>query len=506
MNSDISKYQNADGTHRVPLWRIGGFALNNTATNLYMFLMNYLTYYLVGWVGVLMVTASSFAMFMRIWDGVTDPFIGFTVDKTNGKFGKNRPFMVIGNVILFVTSCILFHVTHLLGDPTRDADGNLSPGTVALRFGFFIVIAAIYYVGYTFQCVVTKSAQTCLTNDPKQRPLFTCFDAVYNVILFAGFAVIGANLSDAMGGYGTTEFFHWMWVIVACTSAVFTCIAIISIWPKDRTEFFGTGKPIKVGMRDYWETLKGNRAIQMLVVSASSDKLAASAKTSVVTVIMFAIVAGENLLSGIVTGMTAIPTMILSVLFVGSLATMLGQRKAMLIGSWGGIVCNALLAALWLFGNPRSMNNGNGGLAIGFFAIAHIGLSILQGGFQGVSGNIVIPMTADCADYEVYRTGKYVPGMMGTLFSFVDKIISSLAPMIAGLMLAAIGFTNSVPDIDTPYSDSLLYVGVFLSYGIVIIGLLCNLVALKFYPLTKEKMEEIQDKIAEIKAKALAEN
>ena len=493
MSSDISKYQNTDGTHCVPLWRIGGFALNNTATNLYMFLMNYLTYYLVGFVGVLMVTASSFAMFMRIWDGVTDPFIGFTVDKTNGRFGKNRPFMVIGNVILFVTSFILFHVTHRL------------PENTAIRFGFFIVVAAIYYVGYTFQCVVTKSAQTCLTNDPKQRPLFTCFDAVYNTALFAGFAVIGANLSNAVGGYTTTEFFHWMWVICACTSAVFTCIAVISIWPKDRSEFFGTGKPIKVGLKDYWETLKGNRAIQMLVVSASSDKLASSAKTSVVTVIMFAIVAGNNLLSGIVTGMTSIPTMILSVLFVGSLATMLGQRKAMLIGSWGGIVCNALLAALWLFGDPKSMNNGSGGLAIGFFAIAHIGLSILQGGFQGVSGNIVIPMTADCADYEVYRTGKYVPGMMGTLFSFVDKMISSLAPMIAGLMLAAIGFSNTVPDIDTPYSTSLHYVGVFLSYGIVIIGLLCNLVALKFYPLTKEKMAEIQDKIADIKAKAIAE-
>ncbi len=29
---------------------------------------------------------------------------------------------------------------------------------------------------------------------------------------------------------------------------------------------------------------------------------------------------------------------------------------------------------------------------------------------------------------------------------------------------------------------------------------------MKFYPLTKEKMEEIQEKIAEIKAKNLAEN
>jgi Na+/melibiose symporter-like transporter len=35
----------------------------------------------------------------------------------------------------------------------------------------------------------------------------------------------------------------------------------------------------------------------------------------------------------------------------------------------------------------------------------------------------------------------------------------------------------------------------------IIIGLICNIVALHFYPLTKEKMEEIQGEIAAIKAK-----
>ena len=104
MSTNSSKYYGENGIHRVPLWRIGGFALNNTATNLYLFMMNYVAYYLTGFVGVAVVTASSFSMMMRIWDGVTDPFIGFVVDKTNGKFGKNRPFMVIGNAILFVTS------------------------------------------------------------------------------------------------------------------------------------------------------------------------------------------------------------------------------------------------------------------------------------------------------------------------------------------------------------------------------------------------------------------
>lgn len=493
MSTNSSKYYGENGIHRVPLWRIAGFALNNTATNLYLFMMNYVAYYLTGFVGVAVVTASSFSMMMRIWDGVTDPFIGFVVDKTNGRFGKNRPFMVIGNVILAVTSFILFHVTHLL------------PENTTIRFAFFIVVAAIYYVGYTFQCVVTKSAQTCLTNDPKQRPLFSIFDGVYNTILFTAMAMIGASLGQKYGTMAHTGVFHELWVMTVISSGIFTAIAVFSIAPKDRSEFFGTGKAVRVGLKDYWETLKGNRAIQMLVVAASTDKLASSTKTSTVTLVLFAVLAGNLSLQGTMTGLTAIPGLFLLIFLVGGLATRLGQRKAMLIGSIGGIICNTLLALLWLVGDPTSMSNANGGLQWSFFTIGYVVLSIAFTGFQGVSGNIVIPMTADCADYEVYRTGKYVPGLMGTLFSLVDKLISSFAPMIAGVLYAAIGFKEALPDVQTPYSDELKYVTIFLAYGMIILGLLCNLVALKFYPLTKEKMAEIQEEIAAIKAKAAQE-
>lgn len=83
------KYYDKDyetnGIHRVPLWRIAGFALNNTATNLYLMFMNYVSFYLLGFVGVGMVMASSFTMAMRIWDGVTDPFIGYMVDQLSPK-------------------------------------------------------------------------------------------------------------------------------------------------------------------------------------------------------------------------------------------------------------------------------------------------------------------------------------------------------------------------------------------------------------------------------------
>ena len=484
-----------NGIHRVPTWRICGFALNNAATNMYMFFMMYISYYLMGFVGVGMIVASSFTMVMRLWDGVTDPFIGFLVDKMNGKFGKNRPFLVIGQVILCVTSFIMVHVTHNLPQ--------------AFRFIFFIVIAMLYYIGYTCQCVVTKSAQSCMTNDPKQRPLFAAFDAAFVTLLFAIIGIITPMIANSfmdVGGYASTEFFNSLWMMVAGISAVFTVIAVIAIAPKDRSEFFGTGKAVRIGLKDYWETLKDNRAIQMLVLSASSDKLASTAKTSAVTVAMFACIAGSTLLQSGVTALTTIPCAVIAFLAVSLIAPKIGQKEAMVFGSTGGIVINALLFCLWVFGDPTSMtsNPATGALHWGFFLIVHVGLSILQAGFQGISGNIVIPMTADCADYEVYRTGKYVPGLMGTLFSFVDKIVSSLAPMIAGVIFAVCGFADHNPVAGDTVTMGLRVGVAFLAFGLIIIGLICNLIAMKFYPLTKEKMAEIQDEIIVIKQKAMS--
>ena len=223
---------------------------------------------------------------------------------------------------------------------------------------------------------------------------------------------------------------------------------------------------------------------------------------------MFACIAGSTKLQGNMTALTTIPSVIVTFLCISLIAPKVGQRKAMIIGSVGGLITNACGIALWLLGDPTTMTKdpAAGTVYFGFFTIAYLVLTIIQAGFQGISGNIVIPMTADCADYETYRSGKYVPGLMGTLFSFVDKIVSSFAPMIAGLVFSAVGFADHNPVEGDPVTWELRVGVAFLAYGVIMIGLVCNLIAMKFYPLTKEKMAEIQDEVAKIKAAALAEN
>jgi len=193
--------------------------------------------------------------------------------------------------------------------------------------------------------------------------------------------------------------------------------------------------------------------------------------------------------------------MIFIIFIAGLVSAKFGQKKSMQIGSWGALFSCVALILLFVLGDPTTLSLPGDGVFKGWtvFTVLFLVFTLLYNGFNTVCSNVVITMTADCADYEVYRSGKYVPGMIGTLFSFVDKLISSLASTIVGLMCAAIGFTHALPTAETPYSTKLFIIGMIGMYGLILFGLICNIIAMKFYPLSKEKMNEIQEEIAKIK-------
>ena len=79
-------------------WQIGFFSLNNAATNLYLAMMGYVSYYANSIAGFGVVLISALLTALNIFDAVTDPAVGFLLDKTKGRFGKFRPFMLCGNL------------------------------------------------------------------------------------------------------------------------------------------------------------------------------------------------------------------------------------------------------------------------------------------------------------------------------------------------------------------------------------------------------------------------
>ena len=473
-NSSTQQYNSAK------TWQIGLFALNNTATNTIMSAMAYLAVFSQNILGIAAVTIGLAITSMRIFDGITDPIIGFLIDKTETKFGKYRPFMLLGNLILLVTVYLIFGVVPGLEE--------------SMRFPVLMGVYVIYVIGYTFQTACTKAAQSALTNDPKQRPLFTIFDSIYNAILFSVSALVVTSILPPLfdNGMLNPEMWKAVAVIFGGASFILTIFAMIGIAGRDKKEFYGVGeKSVKVKFKDYWPIIKSNRAIQMLVVAAATDKLAGNLANAA-KIYLFGNVLMNVALQGQVATITTPVTIIITIIGV-RYASKLGQKKAFVAGTWLSMAMLIAMLVLQPF-------DGISMTQINLNTILFLTITILQAAFMGISGNIVIPMIADCADYEASRTGKFVPGMMGTLFSFVDKLISSLSSTILGLGLAIIGMADVVIPPNTPADSKFFWLVMTCMYIIPIAGHVASLIAMKFYPLTAEKMVEVQKDLAKIKA------
>lgn len=52
--------------------------------------------------------ASSIMMIAKIWDAITDPFMGFISDNTRGKYGRRKPYMFWGGISLFLCIFLVF--------------------------------------------------------------------------------------------------------------------------------------------------------------------------------------------------------------------------------------------------------------------------------------------------------------------------------------------------------------------------------------------------------------
>ena len=154
----------------------------------------------------------------------------------------------------------------------------------------------------------------------------------------------------------------------------------------------------------------------------------------------------------------------------------------------GGLV----LLLLWGRGDAFTLSIlGENGLSINLYTILFIAFFGIGYGAYYATADMPIPMVADCSDYETYRSGKYIPGIMGTLFSLVDKLVSSLSATVVGIAVSFVGL-QSLPTQYDPYTPGMNWVVIVLFCIIPMVAWAATLIAMKGYTLTGAKMKEIQ--------------
>ena len=441
----------------------------------------------------------------RVFDSITDPIIALMIEKFKSKHGKLRFFLIIGWLFMAGSTTLMCNV--LAGRFEFYQNGEVSnPWGILV----FILIYVFYIIGYTFTSCTANMTGNILTNDPKQRPTLGVWATVYSYLspmIVAGvittvflkkFGVPFINEAGNTDYNWTVQVFQYSNLLVVGVSFIALVLSCIGLTPYDKPENFeGLKKNASPSLKEMFGLLKENKELRRYIVAACSDKLAQTVGgQSVIMTLLYGVLLGSMIGSTIVSIVAMLPSIIFAILGA-RMAGKQGNKKVMVKWTWICIFWNIAFSLFLLFVPGKSA------AGIGIPLILFFLLMLGNNALKMIVSTATNAMRMDIVDYELYRSGNYLPATVSAVYSFIDKMISALAPMIATLLIGVVGYTGSkIPQGTDPLTPGIRFVTVGLFCIMPIIGWVCTILAMKKFSLTKEKMEEIQASIAEKKAEA----
>lgn len=487
---------------RAKTWQIALTTMTGAGQMVFYILMSGATYIGNANFGILVSLTGVIITASRIFDGITDPIIAYFLERYNGKkIGKVRFSTLVG---WFIMSCSILLMCNL--GPKLHLSGVA--GVVYFVFCYFS-----YIIGYTFASIAGQVNANILTNDPKQRPKISVWNTVYSyltpmILSIFSMAVLLPKFNNIQG----TEYFASYSYIVILVSGIFYALSCIGVAEYDVPESYvsiSVAKDNKLTVHDMFVLIKENKELQRFIISASSDKLAQTINSaSVVSTLLYGIMLGSMGLSTILSAIAMLPSIIFAI--IGSkICGNKGSRYTLIRWSWLCIIVNVAYAFFLYFAPTELVGgvlNGNINTSAIIVMVLFVLFNFAISATKMVVSVATNSMRMDVVDYELDRSGRYMPASVSATYSFVDKIISSFGATIATVFVGFIGYTTVAPQQGDPLTTGVKVITIVLLVLFPLIGWACTLLALKNSELTYEKMEQVQASIASKKAKLKEEN
>ena len=465
---------------RVPTWCIAIAEMQGGAAMAFYSLVGLMSYVASEGYGIALALAGVILTATRWFDGIIDPFLAVWIDKLHTRFGKLRILMLLGLTIRSLAMLMLFV---WFSGKTQ---------SVVL----FIILYMVNIVGNSIFDIAGNMLPAVMTNDPRQRPTVQVWATIYNYLFPMILSVVSAMVILPMfGNEYTREMLSLTCIIYVAVAWVLTLIACIGLTPVDKPENFEgvTAGGDNVGLKDMGKFLLHNRPFQMYVVAAVSDKLAQQVNSqAIVSTLLFGILIG-NIQFGTMLSMFSMLPSIVFAIFGARYCGKHGSKEATVTWTWACAIIAVVNILFCAFVDMRSISTNMVMTAI-FFV-----LLLLMNGAKMCVTTANGSMRADIVDYELDRSGKYIPAVVTATYNFIDQLISSLGITIATVCVSLIGYVNTTPQPTDAPTPAIKAMALFLYFGMPILGWICTLIAMRFFKLTKEEMVHVQKRIAEKK-------
>ena len=465
MSAESSKKPPSNSENKEPSFKeLFAFSAANTGSVTPDYLVNSLALQIMNIVlGLNPALVASVLMARGILDAVTDPLMGYLSDNTSTRWGRRRPYIFVGSILLGLMSVGLWMF-----------DTSWSESSILTYFGVFLIAVALSSTlyGVPYQALSFEMSSTY-----HGRTRVQVFRAYCSKILqlthpwFLTFAL----LPVFAGGLGGIRTLSVLCAIVVIGSGVGAAVIV-----KERAR---TVQVRENFFRAFWGVARNVEFLRVAGVFVLMMFLLGVFHVYGSYLAIYYVFGGDKAVGsafysgvgslGAVCGFIAVP-------FAYWLCKRVEKHKALMICTVSmGIGCAmnwwvVTPAAPWLMYTSQP-----------FFALGIAALFVILASLQ-----------ADIIDLDELNSGKRREGLFGAGTAFFTKFAYALATGVTGLLLNFTGFDAVLGGDQSERTFTLLRA--FYAFGPVGIACLCIAVLWR-YSLTEARVLEIQKELGERK-------
>ena len=452
-----------------------GYGFGDMASSTFWKIFSYyLPFFYSNIFGLSLIDAGVLVLVTRIWDAVSDPMMGVVADRTSTRWGKYRPYLLWIAPLFSICGILLF-------------------ATPDLNYGGKLIWAYVTYIlmmtVYTAINVPYGAMLGVMTDDSNEKTIYSSFRMffAYGGSFLALF--LWEPLTNLMGGYDSPA--GWFWAMTVISGVCFVMFVVCFLLTREHLRTVST-----VSVENDFKALLHNKPWWLLIGAALCSNLFNTVRGATVAYYFQDIIGPEVTLAfagmafvfyaGLFLGVGEVSNMV-GVASCVPIANRLGKKSTFILVN----VSLVVLSVLFFF-IPYTQT--------GFWLmlILQVVISILT----GIMSPLVWSMYADVSDYAELENYTASTGLIMSSSSMAQKFGAAIGGAAVLWLLSAFGYVTDAEQLQSGVvqpGEALLCLRWLMSFIPAAVAAL-SVIIVWFYPLTTERINEINVELKKIRS------